>query len=208
MVDAIFDRKDVNRPLARASLRGTWSQDAVHASRSRCWHRRIVRELTFATPERPSVHARTTGHVTSLGDHRRMNRRTRFSRAPQTPHSPRHATAADAIHYLASICDGAVRRDGHGFASDHVTYGHWLAGLPPDSWTPAEHIAARQLVRIYRNQLTRAGFAPADIVAGRRPRRISRRAASRLRAGWASDPSGLYEWRWWNGLRWTEHVDG
>ncbi|MDW3220946.1 MAG: DUF2510 domain-containing protein [Acidimicrobiales bacterium] len=127
---------------------------------------------------------------------------------PYRPISPRHATAVVAVRYLASVCDGAVRRDGHGFSSDHVAYGHWLAGLPLDRWTPAAHAAARQLVRVYRNQLTRAGFAPADIVAGRRPRRISRRAASRLRAGWASDPSGLYEWRWWNGLRWTEHVDG
>lgn len=122
------------------------------------------------------------------------------------PVSPRHATAADAVRYLASVCDGAVRRDGHGFGSDHASYGHWLAALPLERWTPTEHAAARQLVGIYRNQLARAGFAPADILSGRRPRRLSRRASSQLRGGWALDPSGLHEWRWWSGLRWTEHV--
>ncbi len=143
-----------------------------------------------------------------VNDHRRMDRVRREWTNLRRPTSPRHATAAEAVRYLASVCDGATRRDGHGFSSDHVAYGHWLAALPADRWTPAEHAGARQLVRIYRNQLARVVFAPADILTGRRPRRISRRVASRLQAGWAPDPCGLHEWRWWNGLRWTEHVAG
>ena len=25
-------------------------------------------------------------------------------------------------------------------------------------------------------------------------------------AQWAADPSGRHHWRWWDGVRWTEHV--
>ena len=25
-------------------------------------------------------------------------------------------------------------------------------------------------------------------------------------AGWAPDPSGRHQWRWWGGASWTEHV--
>ncbi|MEZ5278980.1 MAG: DUF2510 domain-containing protein [Acidimicrobiales bacterium] len=35
---------------------------------------------------------------------------------------------------------------------------------------------------------------------------MGRRAIDRLQAGWAPDPAALHVWRWWNGLRWTEHV--
>ncbi len=71
----------------------------------------------------------------------------------RSPISPRHAVATDAVRYLASACDGAVRRDGYGFSSDHVAYGYWLAELPPDRWSPAEQAAAHQLVLTYRYQL-------------------------------------------------------
>ena len=113
------------------------------------------------------------------------------------PVSPRYATAADAVRYLASVCDGAVRRDGHGFSSDHASFGHWLADLPVERWTTTEHAAALQLVGIYRKQLTRAGFDPADILSGHRPRRISkgRRHDSEpgglpIRPGYTADAGG------------------
>lgn len=126
----------------------------------------------------------------------------RFRRAD----SPRHATAGDAVRYLASVCDGAIRRDGHGFSYDHAAYGHWLAGVPDAEWSHDDYAGALQLVRIYRGQLARAGFSPNDILRRRRPRRMGRRAVDRLRAGWAPDPAALHVWRWWNGMRWTEHV--
>ena len=120
--------------------------------------------------------------------------------------SPHYATAADAVRYLASVCDGAILRDGHGFSSDHTAYGHWLALLPDVQWGPPEHTGAHQIVRIYQQQLARAGFQPVDIIRRRRPRKISRRAALQLQPGWAQDPSGIHAWRWWNGARWTENV--
>ena len=33
---------------------------------------------------------------------------------------PTYATVPDAVRYLASACDGARRRDGHGFSAEHV----------------------------------------------------------------------------------------
>lgn len=119
---------------------------------------------------------------------------------------PGHATPADAVRYLASACDGAIRRDGHGFSSDHVALGQWLAQLSDEHWGPNENTTALQLVRFYRHQLTRVGFRPTDILRQRRPRRISRRAARELRSGWAPDPTALHEWRWWNGARWTHET--
>lgn len=119
---------------------------------------------------------------------------------------PGHATPADAVRYLASACDGAIRRDGHGFGSDHIAVGHWLAQLPDEHWGPNENSTALQLIRVYRQQLARAGFRPTDILRQRRPRRISRRAARDLASGWAPDPTELCEWRWWNGARWTHET--
>ena len=73
-------------------------------------------------------------------------------------------------------------------------------GNPPND-TPGE-----QLVRIYRHQLQRAGFDPDAILTNRRPRRVRPAELQRLTAGWAPDPTGLHEWRWWNGARWTAAV--
>lgn len=39
---------------------------------------------------------------------------------------PTTATVRDAIEYLASACDGAVGRDGHGFGTDHIAVRHAL----------------------------------------------------------------------------------
>jgi hypothetical protein len=32
------------------------------------------------------------------------------------------------------------------------------------------------------------------------------RAAPTVPARWAEDPTGRHQWRWWNGVVWTEHV--
>ena len=75
-------------------------------------------------------------------------------RARQSPHT----TIPEAVRYLASVCDGAIKRDGHGFRSDHVAYGHWLARLPMEQWGPDEYRHGQTIVTVYRNQLRRAGF--------------------------------------------------
>lgn len=101
----------------------------------------------------------------------------------RTRQSP-HTTIPEAVRYLASVCDGAIKRDGHGFRSDHVAYGHWLAQLPDAEWGTEEHRHARSIVRVYREQLRRAGFDPEQILGKRRPSRVKRRQVERLQTGW------------------------
>ncbi len=72
---------------------------------------------------------------------------------------PGHATVPEAVQYLASVCDGAIKRDGLGFRLDHVAYGHWLAELPLKDWGPDEYRHGQTIVRVYRVQLRRAGLA-------------------------------------------------
>lgn len=119
---------------------------------------------------------------------------------------PAHATVAEAIQFLASVCDGATRRDSIGFGADHVAIGHRLATRDSTEWTPYETAQGRQLVIIYQRQLGGAGFAVDSILAGRRKRRCSPRMVSSLIAGWATDPFGFNAWRYWNGARWTHHL--
>ena len=76
-------------------------------------------------------------------------------RSPQSPNT----AIPDAVRYLASVCDGAVKRDGLGFAADHVAYGHWLARLPLNQWGPEEYRHGRTIAIVYRNQLIQAGLA-------------------------------------------------
>lgn len=111
------------------------------------------------------------------------------------------ATAYDAIAYLASACDGARRRDHHGFNSEHVQVGHELAGA--SRWSRRNHRQARQLIRFYRRQLTAAGY-DVDALLGRRgsDRRPPRNSGSSA-AQWAADPTGVHRWRYWDGTRWT-----
>ncbi len=91
---------------------------------------------------------------------------------------PGHATVQEAVQYLASVCDGAIKRDGHGFCSEHVAYGHWLAQLPPAEWGPEERQHGRTIVNTYREQLRRAGFDPEQILCRKRPRRLRRKPAA------------------------------
>ena len=120
------------------------------------------------------------------------------------PIAPTHATAFEAIAYLASACDGAIRLDGHGFSADHVAIGHRLAGAR--RWSRRDLRTARRLVTYYRRQLTHAGFDVNAVLSRRRPRRISRRRARRLTPGWYPDPTGVHGCRYWNGERWTQYV--
>lgn len=119
---------------------------------------------------------------------------------------PGYATIPDAVRYLASACDGAIRRDGHGFSAEHVAIGHWLAHEPDNAWT-SQHLAiGRQLVVIYGRQLELAVFDTSAILRNAPPERRHRREYAGLSATWAPDPTGLWRYRWWNGARWTCHA--
>lgn len=75
------------------------------------------------------------------------------------PRQEPNTAIPEAVRYLASVCDGAVKRDGLGFAADHVAYGHWLARLPLDQWGPDEYRHGQTIVAVYSSQLRRAGLA-------------------------------------------------
>ena len=122
------------------------------------------------------------------------------------PIQPTYATVPEAIRFLATTCDGAIRRDGYGFATEHVAYGHWLARLPDQDWNLQEMQSGLILVRIYQGQLIRAGFKPDQILRRARPHRLRKRHAGQLHPQWAPDPTGLHTVRWWNGARWTEWI--
>lgn len=117
---------------------------------------------------------------------------------------PTTATVREAIEYLASACDGAVRRDGHGFGADHLATGHDL--VTHAHWGPLRRRTARRLVHIYRGQLARAGFDHAQILGSARPRLVSRRRLRSMEPCWAADPTGVHHERYWNGARWTQRV--
>jgi len=119
---------------------------------------------------------------------------------------PGHAIVYEVVQYLASVCDGVIKRDGHGFRSDHVAYGHWLAQLPEAEWGAEEHRHARSIVPVYREQLHRAGFNPEQTLGQRRPPRVKLRQVERLQTGWTPDPTGHTGMRWWNGARWTSAI--
>ena len=116
------------------------------------------------------------------------------------PISPTYATPQEAIAYLASVCDGAVRRDGHGFAAEHVALGHDLSLRR--RWRRRHRRKAARLIRYYRRQLERAGFDVHAVLTGK-PARASRRSTIETIPQWAPDPARLHEQRFWNGRRWT-----
>ena len=113
---------------------------------------------------------------------------------------PPRATAHDAIAYLASACDGARRRDHHGFNAEHVELGHRLARAT--RWSRRDHRSARKLISYYRRQLAGAGYEVEALLTrrghGGRPRNGCSSPPQ-----WAADPTGVHRWRFWNGTRWT-----
>ena len=122
------------------------------------------------------------------------------------PISRSYATLPDAIRLLASCCDGAVRRDNLGFKREHVNVGHQLARLPNQHWDKRAVRVARTFVRIYRVQLERAGYNIDSLLPGRRRPGRRRPKIEQSKPRWAPDPAGLFNMRWWNGARWTHHV--
>lgn len=121
------------------------------------------------------------------------------------PISPRFATPAEAVQFIASICDGAVARDGFGFQKEHVEVGHAMARIDPSLWEPWQHDWAMFFVRCYRRQLSAAGFDVTQMLQRGRARRC-RRSDLPGEATWQPDPFGFAELRWWNGSRWSGSV--
>lgn len=101
---------------------------------------------------------------------------------------PAQATVREAIEYLASACDGAVRRDGHGFNREHVAIGHHLAHKA--RWSRGDRRQAAVLAKRYAGQLQRAGL-------------LNPRSHRQTAPAWATDPTGVHRLRYWNGTRWT-----
>lgn len=66
------------------------------------------------------------------------------------------AQLAAAVRALASVCDGAREDDGRGFNGTDAKFGHRLAVLPVEHWTPEISRAAYEMLAKYRRQL--AGF--------------------------------------------------
>ena len=118
---------------------------------------------------------------------------------------PTYATVPDAVRYLASACDGARSRDGHGFGAEHVAVGHWLATQPDHVWDQPYLALGQTLVAVYRRQLEAAGFDTDAILRNAPPLRHRQRGHSAT-AAWALDPTGQAPYRWWNGTRWTCHI--
>ena len=112
-----------------------------------------------------------------------------------------NASLSEAIAYLASACDGAVRRDGHGFSADDVAVGHRLAHKR--RWTRRDQRNAHQIAVHHRRQLSWAGL----YVKGINTEKV-RRERNRAEAQWSADPTLLHHLRYWNGARWTAHVRG
>ena len=108
------------------------------------------------------------------------------------------ASLREAIEYLASACDGAVRRDGHGFSATHVAVGHGLAAKA--SWAPHDIRRARRIAIHHKRQLSAAGlFVRGLDRPAKRPR---------TKAQWAPDPTRVHSFRYWNGTRWTALTQG
>ncbi len=81
---------------------------------------------------------------------------------PPTPTSTRKTgnapTLKQAVEALAGVCDGAVRRDHHGFNAYDARIGHALALLPEDEWAPGHRLLAYRLLEKYRAQLAAMGI--------------------------------------------------
>ena len=107
---------------------------------------------------------------------------------------PAEATAREAIEYLASACDGAIRRDGHGFNREHVVTGHALA--QKRRWSRRDRTTAERLTVHYQSQLRCAGLVASGAL----------RARHRPAPQWAPDPTGVHRLRFWDGSRWTAAV--
>ena len=63
---------------------------------------------------------------------------------------------ADALHYLAGVCDGAIRQDGHGFNKFDAPFGEDLASRT--HLTDAQLAAAYRMIKKYHRQFDAAAI--------------------------------------------------
>ena len=111
-----------------------------------------------------------------------------------------NASLGEAIAYLASACDGAIRRDGHGFSAEHVGLGHRLA--QKRRWSRRDRRNARRIAVHHGRQLSSAGLQVKGISRSTAPR-----GSSTSKPQWTADPTRLHALRYWNGARWTQYVE-
>lgn len=68
-----------------------------------------------------------------------------------------------AIHYLTSVCDGAIERDSAGFNKTDAHLGHGLSLIPPDAYNESIIDWGRRTLPKYRKQLEDSGI-PIDTI--------------------------------------------
>lgn len=74
------------------------------------------------------------------------------------------------------------------------------AATPSAAWSDASSTAASSPVSTVSAGTSSVGTSDAASAAS------TQMAASSVPAQWAADPTGRYELRYWDGIRWTEHV--
>lgn len=72
-------------------------------------------------------------------------------------------TLGAAVAALAAACDGAASLDGHGFNGYDAPFGHAMAQLGEQAWTPRQRRAIWKMLRKYRVQLLASGIDYAAI---------------------------------------------
>lgn len=77
---------------------------------------------------------------------------------PQRAAAPLHRMSLEyAVRCLAAVCDGAMSLDGSGYNGTDAKFGHRLAELPEEAWTPAMRREAWEMLGKYRHQLANFG---------------------------------------------------
>lgn len=59
---------------------------------------------------------------------------------------------------IASVCDGAFAEDYQGFNKADASFGHYIASIPADDWTPEQCGVVREILRKYHGQLSDHGI--------------------------------------------------
>lgn len=59
---------------------------------------------------------------------------------------------------IASVCDGAFSEDRVGFNKSDASFGHYIASIPSDDWTPEQCGVVREILRKYSGQLSGHGI--------------------------------------------------
>ena len=150
---------------------------------------------------RQPAHGSSTPQTVTLEEDNHAPTQKEAVPPPSTPPQAKPSTTS---------CPSATAQSNETASDSAPTTSNGATTSPPateTTWTHAEHQQALQLVRIYQRQLYNAGFNPRAILARTRPRKMSRRAYAKITPGWFPDPTGFAVWRYWNGARWTHHLD-